>query len=97
MDKLQGEVMAQYFLSCPAPGCGETLRKIMKPALFKAGVPCPKCSAMMVRSGEPPSYAVMERLDNGAMSKAVERISNVEEETHKRGKGGQEKKWSSNI
>jgi hypothetical protein len=41
--------------------------------------------------------AVMEKLDSGLMTKAVERISNVEEEMKKRGKLGTERKWTNDM
>ena len=41
--------------------------------------PCPRCnteSRAMIKSG---SFQTIERLDNGLMAKAVERLSNIEE------------------
>ena len=66
---------------------------MLKVEVFKAGVPCPKCGAHMEREGNV-TQAKMERLDNGIMTKAVERISDVEEAMHERGKLGTEKKWT---
>lgn len=41
---------------------------------------CPKCEEyFMNRRAQPPSTIVKETLDNGAMSKAVERIKDAEE------------------
>jgi uncharacterized Zn finger protein len=83
--------MAQYKLTCPK--CGETARKLLKPEVFKAGVPCPKCQTHMERSGNVTS-AKMEKLDNGVMTRSIERIADVEEAMRERGKLGTLKKWT---
>lgn len=88
--------MPQYKLTCPNPACKTTARKLLSVEAFKAGVPCPKCQTKMEREGTVTS-AVMEKLDSGLMTKAVERISNVEEEMKKRGKLGTERKWTNDM
>jgi len=86
--------MPQYKLTCPA--CKETARRLISVAVFKAGVPCPKCKTVMEREGNV-TQAKMERLDNGAMTKAVERIADVEEAMAERGKLGTIKKWTHDV
>lgn len=40
--------------------------------------PCPKCNKNMARSPRPPTSQVMEVVDNGLMSKRVERLNDIE-------------------
>lgn len=39
---------------------------------------CPACGGALVRNPKGPSTQVVERLDNGAMGKAVERLADAE-------------------
>lgn len=47
-------------------------------ALIKVGTTCPKCGAKMVRTPKPPTSNVVETLDNGHMTRAVERPAEAE-------------------
>jgi putative FmdB family regulatory protein len=47
---------------------------------------CEKCGGPLVRNPRGPSTQTVERLDNGAMGKAVERLANAEALYHDRSK-----------
>jgi len=58
--------------------CKETVRRIRTVESHKSGMECPKCSAAMIRIVSPPSHQATERLDNGAMTRRVERLVDAE-------------------
>ena len=63
--------MPVYAYHCPE--CGADHERIRaKPPTSQ---PCPKCGAEMARCPKGPGVAVMETLDNGAMSRPVERLT----------------------
>lgn len=68
--------MALFKLGCPE--CGAD-RKVLGSSFAELGDKkiC-ACGATMKRTGVGPSTAVMERLDNGSMVKAVVRYSDAE-------------------
>lgn len=69
--------MPVYNFHCQA--CEAPLRRLLaKEAKGQPGV-CPKCGGALIRDFKPPSMIVVERLDNGAMSKALERFADAEE------------------
>ncbi len=47
-------------------------------ALVKTGLKCSKCGGQMVRTPKPPSSQATERLDNGHMTKAIDRHPDAE-------------------
>lgn len=68
--------MALYHFICQ--GCGEATRRILEPSEVN-GLTCKGCGAALKRDPQPPSTQVLERLDNGAMARRVERLSNAEQ------------------
>lgn len=69
--------MPLYHLKCEA--CKVFERHMLSPAEAKAGVACRGCGVRMARDPNPPSTSVMETLDNGAMVRKLERLSQAEE------------------
>ena len=66
--------MAWFKYKCPEHG--DFTKSLPK---REKKVPCPKCgkdSLVILKSG---SISIMERLDNGAMARGVERLHNIEE------------------
>lgn len=59
--------------------CGAKVRKILTPEQAKRGWLCVQCGQEMDREAKAPTTAVKESLDNGSMSRTVERFSNAEE------------------
>lgn len=58
--------------------CGTKKRRIFSVEESKKPQPCPQCKADMERDQTGPTRQVMERLDNGLMPRAVERLSEAE-------------------
>lgn len=76
--------MPFYNFECLGDGstswpCEWVGRKLLKPGEQKLPQVCPDCGAPLKRMATGPSVQVMERLDNGAMSHAVERLKDAEE------------------
>jgi transcription elongation factor Elf1 len=70
--------MPLYNFSCPV--CGKATRRILVPEdLDYTEVRCAKCDTIMEYSPKPPTTRITETLDNGAMVKKVERLSDAEE------------------
>lgn len=69
--------MPQYRYVCSA--CGSERRRIC-PANIAATpwVSCSGCGGELVRAPSGPTSRVVERLDNGAMSRPLERLSEAE-------------------
>jgi len=63
--------MPQYKFICPK--CNFKKSKLNKDSLS-----CPKCNETMERNPSGASSQAVERLDNGLMPKAVERIADAE-------------------
>lgn len=69
--------MPLYNFVCMA--CGAANRHLMKAAdLANAVCLCDKCGGQMKRSPQPPSAIKKEVLDNGVMTKRVERLADAE-------------------
>jgi hypothetical protein len=68
--------MALFHLVC---GCGKT-SKVLAPTwndIIQEKKTC-SCGLEMIRSGTGPGATKMERLDNGGMARAVERLADAE-------------------
>ena len=68
--------MPLYNLYCSK--CDVTNRRLMTNKEMVAAI-CPECETPLVRVAQPPSTQTFESLDNGAMTKRVERLVNAEE------------------
>lgn len=68
--------MPQFYYKCPK--CGASKRRIFSLEESKEPQAC-ECGEAMVRNPKPPSSSSKEKLDNGIMSKAVERYTDAEE------------------
>lgn len=58
--------------------CGQPVRRLCPADQALMPPPCPKCAGKLVRRPIAPSTHVKEKLDNGAMPKAVERFADAE-------------------
>jgi putative FmdB family regulatory protein len=67
--------MALYHFSCS--GCEEATRRLLEPSEASSQI-CKKCGDKLTRVPNPPTAAVVEVLDNGVMSKKVERFKEAE-------------------
>jgi putative FmdB family regulatory protein len=65
-----------YYFTCDA--CKTDVRRILTPARAGAAVACPKCKGELRRTPKGATANVIERLDNGLMTKAVERPAEAE-------------------
>lgn len=75
--------MPLYYFECRHHDCGAVVRKIMTPdEAVGHRPPCPNCDpslgSRMVRMVRPPSSQAVETLDNGAMTKRLERPVDAE-------------------
>lgn len=75
--------MALYIYYCPA--CNSERNILNKPSGYFS---CLNCNTQMVRKPEGPSSQVMEKLDNGRMPRAIERLADAEELSKERAKKG---------
>lgn len=66
--------MPLYYFRCSH--CGTASRRILKPE--EAGSQTCTCGAFVTRTPQPPSTQVMETLDNGVMTKRLERLADAE-------------------
>lgn len=68
--------MPLFHLQCE--NCSKSIRKILKSSKETDNMKC-ECGNTLKRVPKPPTSCVKEILDNGLMSKKVERYSNAEE------------------
>lgn len=69
--------MPVFNLVCKA--CGQTDRRLCQPALvFNMMLKCRRCGAPLFRDPNPPTTQVKETLDNGLMTRRVERYAEAE-------------------
>ena len=66
--------MARFSFSCE--DCGSFRKSMERRAKTTA---CPSCGKLSPLILKPASVQVVERLDNGAMARSVERLHNIEE------------------
>jgi putative FmdB family regulatory protein len=66
-----------YNFKCPQ--CRSQVRILRKVEKAADPVECPHCKVGMERAPMPPTSMVKEVLDNGLMSRKVERLANAEE------------------
>lgn len=69
--------MPLYYYACP--GCGAEVKKIRSPERAGDEVSCRGCGGQMRRSPRGPTTTTKETLDNGLMTRRVERPANAEE------------------
>lgn len=82
--------MSLYHFSCV--GCEEDTRRLLeKPSEVSIQI-CKKCGDKLTRVPNPPTSAIIEVLDNGIMSKKVERFSEAERLFKERAKGDPRRK-----
>jgi ribosomal protein S27E len=67
--------VALYRLACQA--CGAKTARLA-PSYSAVPKDCGSCGGVLARAPTGPSTQVMERLDNGAMPRAVERLADAE-------------------
>jgi len=72
--------MPLYHYACAA--CGKIMRRICTPEESQKLPVC--CNNNMTRTPKPATLRVVEVLDNGAMSKKLERLSEAERLFHER-------------
>lgn len=75
--------MPSFLFRCKDPECAQ-LRRVIKSEVPKKAPSCKECGGKTSREWGGPSTHLKENLDNGLMSKSVERFANVEELIHKR-------------
>lgn len=66
--------MPLYYFQCET--CGKEFRRILKPE-EATSQPC-ACGSTLKRDPHPPSSRVTEVLDNGLMTKRIERLADAE-------------------
>lgn len=71
-----------YYYVCGA--CQEGRRRICSPAEAKTPPPCPRCGKTMARSPKGMTSRTVEVLDNGVMTKKLERLADAERLFHER-------------
>lgn len=87
--------MPIYHLACRNPDCaalGQVQRRLLRPdhlVLWLTFNPCPTCHGDLERAPHGPATRVVERLDNGAMEKVVERPVDVHELVRDHAKKGE--------
>lgn len=69
--------MPMYNYHCPE--CEQNFRFIKTPEKALLPVNCATCDTLLVRKPAPPTSMVKEVLDNGLMSRKVERLADIEE------------------
>lgn len=69
--------MPMYNYHCP--GCCQDFKLLLKPERASKPQTCATCDTVMVRNPKPPTSMVKETLDNGIMSRRVERLADIEE------------------
>ncbi len=68
--------MPAYDLRCPA--CQTTKRRMAASLEASRAIRCEDCGGPLHRAGQGPSTQVVERLDNGLMPRALERLADAE-------------------
>ena len=68
--------MPLYRYICPK--CGEQKSRVCSATESIKAPGCPKCGTPMKRNPKPPTTNVVERLDNGFMTKALERPADAQ-------------------
>lgn len=68
--------MPLYNFKCPK--CGKAKRKICSAEQSKDPIACSDCSTTLERAPSGATSQVKERLDNGLMPRAVERLADAE-------------------
>lgn len=76
--------MPMYRFKCPE--CSSEVRILRRPEKAGDAVECPHCKVPMKRNAQGASSKVVEVLDNGIMSRRVERLANIEEINKERSK-----------
>ena len=71
--------MPLYYFECQT--CKKTVRRVCSPKDLKAPV-C--CGGSMTRTPRPPTSRCVEVLDNGVMTKRLERLTDAERLYHER-------------
>lgn len=66
--------MPRYYFKC---ACGETVGVLRQPEKRNVPQKC-KCGRQMERDARGPSSRIVETLDNGIMSRRVERLADAE-------------------
>lgn len=77
--------MALFRYRCPA--CGDEALRLIRPSVEKGvpvAVPCEGCGGVAVRDPNPPTANAYERVDNGFMTKAVDKLEDVERMSRER-------------
>lgn len=77
--------MAVYFYICPV--CQQADRRLLKPVEAREPQRCRKtadCPGVLVREVQPPNMVHKEVIDNGIMTKRVERDIDAERLAHER-------------
>lgn len=69
--------MPLFYVQCL--GCGETAARVLPSSDAVKTCHCKLCNGKVKRVPRPPSTQMMERLDNGIMPKAIDRLANAEE------------------
>jgi NAD-dependent SIR2 family protein deacetylase len=60
--------------------CHNTTRRLLKPGQLKGLVPvCTECGDVMIRKMGGPSVRITETLDNGTMTRKLERLADAEQ------------------
>jgi DNA-directed RNA polymerase subunit RPC12/RpoP len=76
--------MARFHYKCEA--CAKDVQRIFSPEEAKQVWLC-ECGGILRRNPRPPTSRTVERLDNGFMTKAVERLSEAPRLFHEHAKG----------
>lgn len=76
--------MARFFYRCES--CQKDVQRVFTPEEAKQVWTC-GCGGLLRRTPRPPTSQTVERLDNGHMTKAVERLSEAPRLFHERSKG----------
>lgn len=81
--------MPLFYFDCQS--CQDNVQKAIAPTweagYSRIGTVCGKCGGEMARAPRGPNTQVVERLDNGAMPRAVERLSDAERLFKERSRG----------
>lgn len=78
--------MALFKYTCKA--CGTPKQSICEPEQVNSPPPCKKCGGELTRTPSPPTTSSYEVLDNGLMSKRIERFTDAERLYKERKKPG---------